>query len=229
LPDYSPPIPESGLDGLARESFSARRQRTSTYAKIDSLLSDLRRDRISPVDILIQVLDPDDIGYDRYRGNLYRDDSTKLHELLEEIISDHKGRRKLFDCLRPRLEEFACDIVADEMETCRAKSMLPGIVAVTMEFIEKWNLDEDNDSTPFLTSILTTAAQTEHVKTHNKIRKPEKVHIFSFCFSICAYSSAAVISGDNPTAHLPILQSLLRIPGRFWPFSLVHRLRSTDY
>jgi hypothetical protein len=168
-------IPESELDGLACESFLFRRQRTSTYNKIHGLLAELRRDRISPIDILIQVLDPDDISYDRYRGNLYRDNSTKLMELLQTIFADHNGRRKLLDCMRPHLEEFACETVADEMETRRRNSTLPGIAVVTPDFIENWSLDEDTNDTPFLTSILTAASQTERAKKQNKLKKPDKV------------------------------------------------------
>ncbi|KAJ7847320.1 hypothetical protein B0H14DRAFT_2583603 [Mycena olivaceomarginata] len=115
------------------------------------------------------------MAYECYRGNLYRDDSPKLAELLERMMMHHKGRQKLFECMRPTLEEFACAIVADEMGARRRDTMLPGIAAVTTEFIEKWHLEEDVDSTPLLARILTTAAQTERAKTHNKIKKPEKL------------------------------------------------------
>ncbi|KAJ7937723.1 hypothetical protein B0H13DRAFT_1698652 [Mycena leptocephala] len=77
--------------------------------------------------------------------------------------------------MRPHLEEIACKTVADEMETRRCNSILPGIAVVTPDFIENWSLDEDINYTPFLTSILTAASQTERAKKQNKLKKPDKM------------------------------------------------------
>ncbi|KAJ7875332.1 hypothetical protein B0H14DRAFT_3106598 [Mycena olivaceomarginata] len=61
------------------------------------------------------------------------------------------------------------------MEIRRHNSMLPGIAVFTLDFIEKWTLDEDKDHSPFLTSILTTASQTERAKKYNKLKNPDKL------------------------------------------------------
>ncbi|KAJ7923252.1 hypothetical protein B0H13DRAFT_1865062 [Mycena leptocephala] len=45
----------------------------------------------------------------------------------------------------------------------------------TPAFIDDWNMDEEVNSTPFLTRILETAAQTENAKQHNKLKTPEKL------------------------------------------------------
>ncbi|KAJ7874339.1 hypothetical protein B0H14DRAFT_2569293 [Mycena olivaceomarginata] len=129
------------------------------------------------------ALDPDDLSYHRYRGNLYRDDSTKLRKLLDTIMSDPNGRRKLMSSMRPHIEEFACEIVAEEMETRRRNSILPGIAVFTPDFIEKWTLDEDEDHSPFLTSILTTASQTERAKKYNKLENADKAQFGLFLWS----------------------------------------------
>ncbi|KAJ7728308.1 hypothetical protein B0H14DRAFT_2640736 [Mycena olivaceomarginata] len=134
-----------------REPFASRRQRTSTYNKIHQLLADLRIDRISPVD------------------------SSKLMQLVDMIMADRAGHSKLLECMRPHLEEFACETVADEMATRRRNSIVSGIAVVTPDFIEKWSLDEEVDHSPFLTSILIAAAQTERAKIENKIKNPEKM------------------------------------------------------
>jgi hypothetical protein len=68
--------------GLRKET---PRRRSSTARQLTY------RKAISPVDIPIKVLDPDDVSYDRYRGNLNRDSITKLMELLEKIMADHSG------------------------------------------------------------------------------------------------------------------------------------------
>jgi hypothetical protein len=174
--DPDPDYPEQDLNGLDQDSFVSRRHRTTdSYTKIHNLLAGLRRERISPVDILLQVLDPDDLAYDRYRGNLFRDDNTKLASLIETIMSDQKGKEKLSQCMEPHLLDFACDTVAEQMETRRKKSILPGIEAITPAFTESWNLDEQIDHSPFLSQILETAAQTERAKLYNKKKKPDKV------------------------------------------------------
>ncbi|KAK7016069.1 hypothetical protein R3P38DRAFT_3203850 [Favolaschia claudopus] len=168
-------VSEQELEGLPPESFSLRRERLSTYQKIDRILAELRHGRISPVDVLIQVLDSDDISYDRYRGHLYREDSGKLMELVEKIMGDDSGQRKLLDCMRPHLQDFACETVSNEMESLHDVSILPKVSAVTAEFIENFNLDENLAMTPFLTSILTSAAQSERAKDENKLKHPEKM------------------------------------------------------
>ncbi|KAJ7502197.1 hypothetical protein B0H11DRAFT_1712868 [Mycena galericulata] len=77
--------------------------------------------------------------------------------------------------MQPHLLAFACETVAEEMKARRSQSILQGIDVVTPAFIEAWNLDEEIDTSPFLSQILQTAAQTEHAKLHNKKKKPEKM------------------------------------------------------
>jgi hypothetical protein len=149
--------------------------RISRYRKINNVLAQLREGNISPVEVLIQVLDPVDVAYDRYRTHLYREESTKLAELVDAIMSDDAGKRKLLEVMRPHLLDFACDIVAEQMQQRRNQSFLPGIAAITPAFIDSWSIDEANNPTPFLTRILETAAQTDHARQHNKMKKPEKV------------------------------------------------------
>ncbi|KAJ7498430.1 hypothetical protein B0H11DRAFT_2226069 [Mycena galericulata] len=109
LPDLSPDYSEPELDGLNTDSDSFRRRRsTDSYTKISTILAGLRKDRISPIDVLIQVLDSEDMSYNRYRGNLYRDDSHKLSILLAKIMEDSKGKKKLLECMQPHLLAFAC-------------------------------------------------------------------------------------------------------------------------
>ncbi|KAJ7900486.1 hypothetical protein B0H13DRAFT_2234162 [Mycena leptocephala] len=90
-------------------------------------------------------------------------------------MSDQKGKEKLSQCMEPHLLDFACDTVAEQMETRRKKSILPGIEAITPAFTESWNLDEQIDHSPFLSQILETAAQTERAKLYNKKKKPDKI------------------------------------------------------
>ncbi|KAJ7922080.1 hypothetical protein B0H13DRAFT_1866147 [Mycena leptocephala] len=164
---------DQDLEGLDQDSLSSRRHlTTNSYTKIDRLLAALRRERISPLNIVIQVLDPDDIAYDRYHGNLYHKNGAKLSLLIEMIMSEPKGKQKLLECMQPHLADFTCDTVAEEMEVRRRKSILAGIEAVMPLFMETWNVDEQIDHTPFLTRILETAAQTDTRLKFNRDIRP---------------------------------------------------------
>ncbi|KAJ7091714.1 hypothetical protein C8R43DRAFT_1092475 [Mycena crocata] len=136
---------------------------------------ELRQNNISPVELIIQILDPADINYDRYRTHLYREESTKLAALVGTIMSDDAGRRKLLAVMRPHLLDFACDTVAEQMQDRREKSFLTGIRDITPSFIDTWNLEEETNHTPFLTKILETAAQTDYARDHNKTKHPQKM------------------------------------------------------
>ncbi|KAJ7934425.1 hypothetical protein B0H13DRAFT_1855317 [Mycena leptocephala] len=93
LPHLSPDYADVELNGLNPDHIHFRRHRTTeSYTKIHNLLTELRKDRISPIDILIQVVDSDDMQYDRYGGNLYREDNTKIAILLEKIMADCNDR-----------------------------------------------------------------------------------------------------------------------------------------
>ncbi|KAJ7914147.1 hypothetical protein B0H13DRAFT_2270878 [Mycena leptocephala] len=125
LPEPSPHLHDGELDGLNPDHTPFRRRRTTdAYTKIHNYLAVLRTDRISPLDLLIQ-----------------------LSKLLETIIADPQGRTKLLDCMRPHVVEFAREIVAEEMEVRWQKSILSGIAAVSPDFVQNWNLEE-SDTAP---------------------------------------------------------------------------------
>ncbi|KAJ7187450.1 hypothetical protein GGX14DRAFT_383550 [Mycena pura] len=181
LPEIEEPFPYHGID-LETSSSSRKLDGRDRATKIHDYLRSFRKDKISPLDVLVQALDPDASEDVRYRGNLYREDDNRLSLLLDIIMKDDYGKRKLFECLRPHLENFACEVVAEQMERRRKASYLPGIQAVTPEFIEAWSLEEDTDHTPFLTRILETAAQTDRAAAHNKLKKPHKaIDHFPLC------------------------------------------------
>ncbi|KAJ7120719.1 hypothetical protein C8R43DRAFT_900517 [Mycena crocata] len=174
LNDPNPPLPflhaEFDIDDV---DVPQKRDGHATTRRIDAFLKDLRKDKISPIEVLIQALDPNRPG--RYREKLYREADERISNLIDTIMADAAGKRKLQDCLRPHVGQFSCDIVAEQMETRRKASIIQGIEVITPEFIENWNLDEEEDLTPFLTNILETAAQTEYAAEHNKIKHPQKL------------------------------------------------------
>ena len=52
---------------------------------------------------------------------------------------------------------------------------LPGIAAITPEFVKNWTISPHRELAPCLLQILSTAAQTTDVKEKNKIKKPDMV------------------------------------------------------
>ncbi|KAJ7870114.1 hypothetical protein B0H14DRAFT_2571529 [Mycena olivaceomarginata] len=115
------------------------------------------------------------MAYDRYRGNLYRDKSTKLSTLIETIMSDRNGKQKLLQCMQPHLVEFACEPVADEMETRRKNPSSPELKLSHQLSWRRGISMKKSTTAPFLPQILETAAQTERAKAHNKKKKPGKI------------------------------------------------------
>ncbi|KAJ7626969.1 hypothetical protein FB45DRAFT_749875 [Roridomyces roridus] len=61
------------------------------------------------------------------------------------------------------------------MDSRKESSKLKAITAVDAEFIESWGVNEDEDATPFLTSILVAASQTARAKRENTIKTPERM------------------------------------------------------
>ncbi|KAJ7199758.1 hypothetical protein GGX14DRAFT_572475 [Mycena pura] len=167
---------ESLSEVLPGESpFTMKPRGCSDYDKIHSIIQHLRSLQISPFQLILQVLNPDDWQYEYHRSHLYREGSTRLSELVDAMMHDEHGKTKLLDCMRPHLLDFACKTVAEEMENRREVSIVSGIGVVTPEFIDAWNIEEEVDTTPFLTRILETAAQTKHAAAHNKIKHPQKM------------------------------------------------------
>ena len=76
---------------------------------------------MSPIDILIDVLDPSDEKHQYYRQALYRDDASKLHILLDHIIANPNGKQKMDDWMAPHAIDYTCDIVDAEMEAVKQK------------------------------------------------------------------------------------------------------------
>ncbi|KAF8137772.1 hypothetical protein K438DRAFT_1786367 [Mycena galopus ATCC 62051] len=168
LPDFSAlhsfhDSTESCSKALSSESPFTTKPRSSEYEKIDSIIQHLLSLQIPPFQLILQVLNPNDWHYDHYRNHLYRKDNTRLSDLVEAIMRNENEKRKLLECMRPYLLDFACSTVAEQMEERQATSILSGIGVITSEFIDAWNIEEDLDVTPFLTRILETAAQTERI------------------------------------------------------------------
>ena len=68
-----------------------------------------------------------------------------------------------------------CDIINDEMDTVKGVEKLPGLAAITPEFIKSWSVSGCKELAPTLTQILLSAAETRSAKEKNKIKSPVAV------------------------------------------------------
>ena len=82
----------------------------SRTEKVESILAYLQKTRLSPVDLLLYVLDLESPDLDRYRVGLYKQ-GGKLAELMDTIMGDERGAERLREWMRPHVVEATCAIV----------------------------------------------------------------------------------------------------------------------
>ncbi|KAJ7608462.1 hypothetical protein FB45DRAFT_1129825, partial [Roridomyces roridus] len=204
LPSASSGLPTNDVPPFVHNSSPADSEHSRVSKKltpIDEVLTFLRDKRISPMDILLKIIDPAETSYSQYRTNFYRNDGFKLSQFLGLVMDDASGNKQLLQFMKPYVESMACEIVAEQMNNRKEASLLTGIKVVDPDFIESWSMDEDEDTTPFLTTMLLAASQTPRAKKENKIKAPE---------SMCSRSDS--------TLPLPVFESLSGLSGGAWLF-----------
>ena len=148
------------------KAFKSRAQR------FEDVLGILREGRLSPFDLMVELLDDSNLKYWAYRNELYKGENKKLSEILELIFSNAPGKEKLMDWMLPHALEVICSKVSDEMDVVQEAERLPGLDAITPEFIKAWHVSGNQENAPFLFEILLTAAETASAKEKNKKKSP---------------------------------------------------------
>jgi hypothetical protein len=153
-----------------------RTRTLSRAARIHAALETLHDGRLSPADLLISVLDPANGEYEGYRNEMYKDESTKLRLLIDTIMDDPKGKRKLEDLIAAHATDLTCRAVNTEMEAIKKKLNMT-VSDITPEFIAGWDINgnEALELTPTLLQVLSSAAQSSYSAEKNKIKSPETV------------------------------------------------------
>jgi hypothetical protein len=149
--------------------------------RLDIVLTFLREGKLSPVDLLIDVLDSSNGKHQSYRDELYKTDALKLHVLLDHITGDPKGKRKMDEWMRPYAVDLTCEIVDSEMEVTK-RELSMGVSDVTPEFMASWSLNGNRalELTPVLSRVLSSAAQSSRAAERNKLKSPTTVGPFNF-------------------------------------------------
>jgi len=158
------------------DSISSTQSRISLSDRILDVLALLRRHRLSPFDLVLNILDEENYQYYFYRNEFYKEGNEKLWRFLNILISSESGKKKLRPWFRqPKTVDLFCAVVTEEMNAVQKAELLPGIAAITPDFIRNWTVSSHQELAPCLMHILLAAAQTPTAKEKNKVKKPDMV------------------------------------------------------
>ena len=221
--------PESPVDSISSSQTPMARMALSD--RIQDVLSLLRRHRLSPFDLVLELLDDSKPQYVFYRTEFYKEENEKLSRILVAIISTDSGKRKLHTLIRqPPILDLFCDVITDEMNTVQKAELMPGIGAVTPEFIRNWTVSTHQGLVPCTQRILLAGAETSLAK--EKIGKRTQrlyvVHLFEnslfklFQTALQCFSKAAELSAFIPFGPFP------QLPIHLWHLFMGYRLCTSN-
>ena len=127
---------------------------------------------LSPFDLILDILDNNNAEYAGYRNELYKVRNQKLSSILDIIIKVDSGKQKLWLWMRPHALDIVCEAIDDEMDSVAKGEILPGLSAISPDFIKSWVVADIHEQAPFLTKVLLRAAQTSRAKEKNKKKLP---------------------------------------------------------
>ena len=166
--------PESPVD-----SVSSSQTGRSTAECVLDILAVLRSRRLSPFDLILEILDEDKPQYAYHRAEFYKEGNHKLFRILDVILANDSGKRKLKSWIRGSAAlDLVCDVITEEMNLVQKAEQLPGIAAITPEFIKNWTVSTYHELAPCLLHMLSVAAQTSTAEEKNKKKHPDVVCIF---------------------------------------------------
>ena len=135
----------------------------------------LKAGRLSPFDLILELLNDNNADYAGYRNELYKENNSKLPSILDSILVTSAGKQKLWSWMRPRALEIVCQVIDEEMDSVTKGDILPGISAITPDFIKSWTVADAQEHAPFLKGVLLRAAQTSLAKENNIQKDPHAV------------------------------------------------------
>lgn len=150
--------------------------------RISEILTLLRGGRLSPFDLVLEVLDEYKPQYKAYQVEFYKESNQKLSIILDRIAGNPTGRIKLSTWIKgPGGLGVVCEIISDEMDDVqKAENLSGGLTSITPEFIKSWSISGHSDLAPTLTQILLSADETSLAHERNKIKTPDAVSVFTY-------------------------------------------------
>ncbi|KAF8262352.1 hypothetical protein EI94DRAFT_1602652 [Lactarius quietus] len=75
--------------------------------------------------------------------------------------------------MRPHALEIVCGVIDEEMDSITKEDILPGLSAISPDYIKSWTVADVSEQLPFVTQVLRRAAQTPLAKETNKKKHPK--------------------------------------------------------
>lgn len=147
-----------------------------------AILQILRNARISPLQLVADLADVDNLDGAEFRSKWYQADALGLPNLLDSIMGDLTGATKLRSWAKPRIGDLIDVVLEEEIEAaCGHLSLEDGLKGITPEFIGSWSahtiLHPLRTLCPQISRIAIRAAQTDRAKRKNKVKVPDTVSV----------------------------------------------------
>ncbi|KAJ8456447.1 hypothetical protein ONZ45_g18717 [Pleurotus djamor] len=170
----------------ATKSILAALAGLSVTDKWKAIVAALRPSRMSPLDLALEILDPERLHYQSYRQMAFVPDTTsgrdKIDDLLLFLSQNPLGMAKLDEIARNRAVDIACKLISDEMDEMKAE-LNHKCTDITPSFLRNWSLETcvaipARAKAPNLVRILESAASTDRAKENNKVKRAEENVLF---------------------------------------------------
>ncbi|KAI9437299.1 hypothetical protein H4582DRAFT_2058293 [Lactarius indigo] len=165
---------------------------TAKSGQFGKVLALLREGNLSPFDLILEILNDCKPEYAGYRVELYKDSNRKLPWILDSIHAVDSGRAKLWSWMEPYALEHVCGVIDKEMDLVNKMDLLPGLAAITPDFIKSWMVSGTLNKAPFLMGILLRAAETSLAKEKNKIKHPDALSMLALGPHIFCYNNIQI-------------------------------------
>ncbi|KAH9173375.1 hypothetical protein EDB89DRAFT_1850276 [Lactarius sanguifluus] len=139
-----------------------RRPKSTHNGSLSSILRDLRRLRLTAVDLLMAIIDGNG-EFEGFRNAFFSPKNrASLIGLLDRLIQDDKGKAIVEEWMSPHALRLVCEKVHVEMEAAKPHLRM-NTTDVSPEFIEHWDIHQIMEplATPILRTVLEAAGESK--------------------------------------------------------------------
>ena len=129
------------------------------------IFADLQKNKLSPLNLIVEVVVESCPEHDHYRQKVYNDNNKhKLENILDMIMDDVRGRIVLLEWMRPHALQQVHDTVYNKMDALTSE-LHTTTNTITPEYLMSWSLkanveDIVDTNTPCLLGLIDIASQT---------------------------------------------------------------------
>jgi hypothetical protein len=163
---------QSGSSRLPREQ-----RNWSDEEKLADILEDISAMRSSLTAIFFMLLDPTNSMFTMQQDQFYSENGRRVYELLNLLCEDERGREYMSRWISST--EAGKDVVAEavqtEMDMVSSCTHFKSNKMVDVQYLDQWDLRDNQPDAPFLHHILTNAAETPLQAQRNTKKSPDVV------------------------------------------------------